>query len=200
MRLRFLRRDRAEVASRPASKVMTPPSPNRVNDWRQDLKRKLRKRGDDEDDCDSSDDEEDDDEKDKSISSSSSAKPTKTKSKCSRLPPPPTGLPLQPPPPPSGLPTTTFAGGIQQSALPISVSAFPALSTGVSVAATATTLSLITPAITQPLLPSGTRKGGSDPQAVKASGHHSLSPHAKTALIAFGIISKIYQPLIIAPD
>jgi hypothetical protein len=55
------------------------------------------------------------------------------------------------------------------------------------------------PVITPPPpLPSDTRKGGSGPQAVQPSAHPSLSPQAKTALIALSIISKAYQPLIIA--
>lgn len=181
---RFSEKDRGEAAPRFAARTVTTYTHKNIDNIRQDRERELRKRGDDERDCDSSDDDEEEDE---AKSSSLSANPTKTKSKCSRLPPPPTRLPLQPP-------TTLLLGSPPTSSvvgvLPISVSAFPAMVTGVTAAATASTLSLNAPASTPPVLPSGTRKSGSDAQNVKVPGHHSLSPHAKTALIAFGVISK----------
>jgi hypothetical protein len=188
MRLQFSKRDRAQHDSRPVARTMTPLGHNRVDDMRQGLKRELKKRDDHEKDCESSDDEEDDDdEKDSTKTPSPSAKPTK--SKCSSPSPPPTGLSMQPPSTQLGGLTTTFAGRLQPTVLPLSVSAFPVMSTGASLIATATTLSLNAPAFT-PLLPSGTRKSDSGLQAVQASSHPSLSPHAKTALIAFGAISK----------
>lgn len=144
-----------------------------------DVRRDLRKRGDGEKDCESRDDD-----------------PTKT----TRLPPPPSGIPVPPPPLPLGPPTTALPdGGIPF----LSVSAFPAMTTGppisaeaattagISAAATATTLLLNAPAITPPILPSGTRKTGDGPQTVKAAGHHRLTPKAVDALVAFGVISKI---------
>jgi hypothetical protein len=167
------------------ARITKPPAHHIFFDMLQDLKQELKKRDDHDDDCESDDDEEDD-EKDKTKSVSPSSKPTK--SKCSR--PPPTGLPSQPPPTQIGGPATTPAASLQMTVLPLSVSAFPAVFTGASLISAATTRSLDSPATTPPAVPSGTRKNGSSPQPIKTSGHPALSSHSKTALIAFGAISK----------
>ncbi|TID17928.1 hypothetical protein E2P81_ATG10899 [Venturia nashicola] len=209
MRFQFLKRDRNEVVAGSSSGVRTSLQHKYTNEkWRE-----LNKRGKEENDCESSGNEEEDQKnKDKRGDASSSAKAKKTKSKCSPLPPPPTETPTQPPPPPLVLPTTSLTDGTLGSVPILSVSAFPvmatgaatttgisiaATSTGISVAAattsisadtTATSLILNAPATTSSLLPSGTRKSGDSRQA---SGHHKLSPQAKDALIAFGVIMGI---------
>lgn len=185
MRAPFLNRGREAHAFGFTARIIKPPAQHIVFNMPQDLKRELKKRDDHDEDCESDDDEKDD-EKNKTKSASPSSKPTK--SKCSR--PPPTGLPTQPSPTQLGGPTTTPAASLQMTVLPLSVSAFPAVFTGASLISTATTRSLNTPATTPPAVPSGTRKSGSSPQPMKTSGHPALSSHSKTALIAFGAISK----------
>ncbi|KAE9984861.1 hypothetical protein BLS_000944 [Venturia inaequalis] len=162
-------------------------------------------RGNKEKECESTVDEEDDTkDKDKTDDASSPAKPTKSKSKCSRQLPPPIEIPIEPPPLPSEQPIATLDDGSLGGIPILSVSAFPTMTTeavtttGISIAATttatsitttATTLTLNAPTITPSTLPSGTQKSGA--QAVQASAHPKLSPHAKNALIAFGIIMGI---------
>ncbi|KAE9976078.1 hypothetical protein EG328_002849 [Venturia inaequalis] len=168
-------------------------------------RRELRKRGNKEKECESTVDEEDDTkDKDKTDDASPPAKPTKSKSKCSRQLPPPIEIPIEPPPLPSEPPIATLDDGALGGIPILSVSAFPTMTTeavtttGISIAATttatsitttATTLTLNAPTIIPSTLPSGTQKSGA--QAVQASAHAKLSPHAKNALIAFGIIMGI---------
>ncbi|QDS77606.1 hypothetical protein FKW77_002018 [Venturia effusa] len=173
------------------------PTHDGEDDTRQGPSRELRRRGDDEDRCEESHD--DAEEEAKKEAASMSFETTKTKSSCSRLyppPPPTTGLPMQPPSQSLGSNTMSLSDNMPQSVLPLSVSAFPAMSTGnaittgVSIAATATTLSLNAPAITPPVFPSGARKSGDrPPPPIAASRHHRLSDQSKTALIAFGVIT-----------